>query len=383
MELEFDKEIDAILRKARGGSGAAVTAATSPHLDADAVAAFVENALPQKAKLLYMEHFADCDRCRRMLSLSILMNSEAVAADAGAASSTVAAPNPVSIPWYQKFFKRPNLALAMGALVLTFSGVLGYLAIQNKNAESGASISQIAEPQPVRGGPYDSGSTAANKAANVAEPSANVAAPAANAASAVSNSIATRPEKASGPQVLEPESSTGRVDASKPVDTRTSGGSAPKVNDEKEAGKWAADGVTTAAPPPVPRTELKKAEPSKMKDDDVALSERARAGESRISRDLPAPAAKVGPTRSGPVQMQSNQVNSNVYDMSVKRKVGGKTFENRNGAWYDSTYHGQATTNYRRGTDDYKKLDGGLRSIADKLGGTVVVVWREKAYRIQ
>ena len=69
--------------------------------------------------------------------------------------------------------------------------------------------------------------------------------------------------------------------------------------------------------------------------------------------------------------------------MTVKRKVGGKTFDNRNGAWYDSAYRGQTTTNYRRGTDEYKKLDRGLRNIADTIGGTVVVVWKEKAYRIQ
>ena len=51
------------------------------------------------------------------------------------ADSSVAAPvDAVSIPWYQSFFKAPNLALAMGALVLVFSGVLGYLVIQNKRA---------------------------------------------------------------------------------------------------------------------------------------------------------------------------------------------------------------------------------------------------------
>ena len=48
MELEFDKEIDAILRKARSDVG--VTA--SNHLDADMMAAFAENALPERAKLL-------------------------------------------------------------------------------------------------------------------------------------------------------------------------------------------------------------------------------------------------------------------------------------------------------------------------------------------
>jgi hypothetical protein len=83
------------------------------------------------------------------------------------------------------------------------------------------------------------------------------------------------------------------------------------------------------------------------------------------------------------VQNQSNQINSQVFDMAVTRLVGGKRFENRNGAWYDSAYRGQGTTNVNRGTDPYKKLDRGLRDIADTLGGTVVVVWKDKAYRIR
>ena len=63
--------------------------------------------------------------------------------------------------------------------------------------------------------------------------------------------------------------------------------------------------------------------------------------------------------------------------------VGGKTFKRTNNVWYDSAYRGQTTTNVARGTQDYKKLDAGLRGIAANLGGTIVVVWREKAYRIQ
>ena len=80
MELEFDKEIDAILRKAR--DGVAVASTTGPHLDADTIAAFAENALPDKAKLLYVEHFADCDSCRKQLSFVMQMSNEAAVAAA-------------------------------------------------------------------------------------------------------------------------------------------------------------------------------------------------------------------------------------------------------------------------------------------------------------
>ena len=36
-----------------------------------------------------------------------------------------------------------------------------------------------------------------------------------------------------------------------------------------------------------------------------------------------------------------------------------------------------------RGSDEYKKLDGGLKDIAEKLDGIVIVVWKNKGYRIQ
>ena len=89
MELEFDKEIDAILRKGRDGRG--VLVGDSPpepkkHVDADTIAAFAEGALPERAKLLYVEHFADCDPCRRQLSQVIVMNRGADAAAASTAS---------------------------------------------------------------------------------------------------------------------------------------------------------------------------------------------------------------------------------------------------------------------------------------------------------
>ena len=102
MELEFDKEIDAILRKARSRRSCGLDA-DAGHLDADTIAAFAENALPDKAKLLYMEHFADCDRCRKQLSHAILMNNEA---DAAAASSVSAPVAEAAIPWYQSIFER-------------------------------------------------------------------------------------------------------------------------------------------------------------------------------------------------------------------------------------------------------------------------------------
>jgi hypothetical protein len=46
---------------------------------------------------------------------------------------------------------------------------------------------------------------------------------------------------------------------------------------------------------------------------------------------------------------------------------------------------GRATVNVTRGSEQYRALvadEPGLRTIAEQLGGEVVVVWKSRAYRI-
>lgn len=380
MELEFDKEMDAILRKARGGTA---LAAAGTHLDADVIAAFAENALPQASKLLYVEHLADCDRCRSQLAHTISMNA---GADATAASSVSEPLIEVHVPWYQRFFNAQGLALAMGGLVLVFSGVLGYIVLENRGDGGNATVSQVTEQERAPGGPFvgdeSAGMTAnTNTNANAAVlQSAAVTDPTA-AANAPARTPATGPGSVSNTMM----GSTGReLGEAKPVVSEDKSG----VRPEDEASSKA---VTTGAPPPPAPMSMdgmvgvdnkKDADAEKEEGRDRALAKRKQADDlSGYRRDLPPAAAKTGPSRSGPLQTQ-NQSNRNIYDMTVSRVVGGKTFNNRNGAWYDSGYGGQATLNVRRGSEEYKKLDRGLRNIANELGGTVVVVWKGKAYRV-
>ena len=132
MEIEFDKEMDAILRKARGGE---VAASFDSHIDADEIAAFAENVLSDLTRQRYTAHLADCTRCRKILSNVIALNSEA---ELETASSAVL-PEIVEAktPWYRKLFVFPQLAYTMGALVVLFSGFFGYIVL--KNVSSGNS----------------------------------------------------------------------------------------------------------------------------------------------------------------------------------------------------------------------------------------------------
>jgi hypothetical protein len=394
MELEFDKEINAILRKAGRQGSVAVGRTASPHVDADTIAAFAENALPSRARPPLIEHFAACDNCREMLSQTVLLNAEA---DATAASSVVPAiVAETAIPWYQRLFKTPGLALAMGGLILVFTGVLAYLALQNRNSSNSATtVSQLNEPEAQRGGPYDSGETGA----------ANANVSVSNATSA--NSVAMAPANlaATGNPAV-PDGQPALVANAAPAapGTLARGDAAESRERPADDGRSTADsvasGVTTTLPaagaaqpaPPALEPPAKTEEDEKKPDldkqnefgKDQELSRRKETNDRGGGyRDAPPAAAKSGPTRSGPFQMQSNQMGNKAGEMSVTRSVGGKTFNNRSGAWYDSAYHGQATINVGRGSDEFKKLDGGLRNIANNLGGVVVVVWKGKAYRIQ
>ncbi|MGE3466821.1 MAG: hypothetical protein AB7J13_07790 [Pyrinomonadaceae bacterium] len=388
MDLEFDKEIDVILRRSREGRGVLVgdlppkPKTPKHHLDADAIAAFVENAVPAATRMLYIEHFADCDRCRSVLSKGISMNETAASMAAVGAAEVVATAMHDAMPWYRKLLRTPNIAAAMGALVLVFSGVLGFLIFQSRNAETNTIVSQGFEPAVQQGGP-SAEDRLAGVAANIAPaPGERLSANANTAVSAEPEGVAALPQK--------PSNSAAAAPARKLGESKTDGFTKSESDKDKEvamAEKSVAQPKPVTAPPPPPGDDRARSgalsdsvstRAEETKDEDAALAKR-KAGENR--RDQPVSPAKAGPTR-GPVQNKSNQVNQNIFDMAVTRVVGGKTFENRDGAWYDRAYRNQKTTNYRRGTDEYKKLDRGLRSIADELGGTVIILWKNKAYRV-
>ena len=370
MELEFDKEIDAILRKARSGKGVAGTAAASPHLDADTIAAFVENALPPRSKMLYMEHIADCDRCRRVLSQTVLLNSGHGVETAEAETQPDMTPAAI-IPWYKRLFATPALAAAMGAVILAFSGILGYVVLQERSRPN-AEISRATEPGPVQGGPFYGGEAdypTANK------PSSAVAA----------NSAAMPPISSAANTAANTAISANRADASSLSAANTRTDSEPKPETFSDERRTAA-----AAPPPAPTGGVPATASGDAKSDDGNLKAKeedaiiaSKSADDRMVRDMPPAAKKSGPVRSGPSNAQVQMQTQNVITENSLRTVNGKSFDRRGGVWYDLAYKGQSAKKVSRGSSEYKDLDGGLRNIAETLDGTVVVMWKEKAYRIQ
>lgn len=382
MELEFDKEIDALLRKARSDGPVMTGAFVSTHLDADELSAFADNAMPGKTRALHIAHLADCDRCRKILSSLVMFNSETPADSAAVVAPSLIAAE--SVPWYRKLFALSNLAYGMGALVLVFSGFIGYTLLTATGSRE-ASISQMTETQSAHGPMASESSDNFAKTPDANASASNAAASSANTANSSTNTaVMSAPAFAANATANRMSDDRGIMldgaAAEKPALPSALKEEAKADNDKQPAAS-AADSITRAE-----------------------RESRGQEKDQKLAKNMPVQQqVPRGPSNavSGPSQMNVQRDNR-VYDTaddhakmkaepppkalgstSGKRQVSGKEFEFKQNVWYDTAYRGQATTNVRRNTDDYRKLDSGLRVIAESLSGTVVVVWKDKAFRIQ
>lgn len=392
MELNFDKEINALLRQAAKDSGqwSAVgrqdDGNPQSHLDADEISAFAENALPEKTRAVYIKHFADCDRCRTILSNTILLNQEA---ETESASSAVAAPVAeiveTKIPWYRKMFLMPNLAYMMGALVLVFGGMLGFIALQSLYQTSSSDVSRIQENAPARSsGPNSSDETVSynsNATANNSNAAAsNAATMTANSNSAMSASNAA----ASNTQTFPPNAPLAQPSVS--------------AEPQKQNAAKPTDDLMSAK-----KNESKDAKENEFSDKNSDLARSDEAAKAMTGAPPPATARAAPPLPSVTMRRTENlpQVapNDKKKDRAISgatnnsRQIGGKTFNRVGGVWIDSTYNAYdggtsnamlpPTRTIRRGSNEYQKLDKQVRIIAESLDGAVIIVWRDGAYRIQ
>ncbi len=370
MELNFDKEIDAILRKARESEFAFVASNSPSHLDADEISAFAENALPELAKQHYIAHLADCDACRKKLSDLILLNAESEIENVHAEEIV---PIFSAIPWYRQLFVFPNLAYTMGALVILFGGIIGFTVLQNLNPSQNSEVSQSTErPNDTKEKTSEGISVQpATNSTNIANMSFNsniaVAASPTTENNAVSNKIASNlnaKQEQKKPTVLLSE--TPRDESPREDDAS----SLALLKDKKDA---AVDREMAGSVPENKPETKKEVERSMSGSVDVVKS----APSPSKLKDLPVNGRSTDSISTSAKQRKNSQ------PAIETTTVSGKTFKRRENVWYDAAYNGQGTTNITRGTKEYKKLDKDLRVIVENLGGTVVVMWKEKAYQIQ
>lgn len=409
MEVNFDKQIDTILRDLAKGK----TLAESPppaHLDADELSAFAENALPPKARLRAMEHLADCSNCRKILSTFVSLNSETESETFHEEVKTIAAISP--IPWYRQLFAFPNLSYAMGALALVLVGTIGLLLWQGAQDSQNnvAKVETIEEKVKGPSGVSSDGdmpasetysTNSANAASNTAAaPAANAVSSTANSAANTASSVAVSNSSAEPPKPLATPVTVGSANTSAPSDAPAVADKAGLDRDKKTAAKEEGGELKKDANQPATEVATGGArnEKSRQVDDNLSVAQNQRVetqnraaqnqvmmpdGTTRSAPPAPAPAAKKSVSREDAESADEARKNKAETKPTVFKDVAGKSFRNVNGIWTDTAYRGGSTINIKRGTDEYKKLDSGLRSTADYLGGTVIIAWKSKNYKIQ
>ena len=386
----FDKEIDALLRQTAKGETAFAAAnpeskiqnPKSVHLDADEISAFAENALPEKARVNYTAHFADCDRCRKILSNTMLLNSEAETVPASSSAASPGIVTVTNIPWYRRLFAFPNAAYAMGALVVLFGGFLAFTVLQNVNNSQMSEVSVVSESQSKSSGPNAESEpdfSTADTMSNMSVSSMNSASNAmmSNSAS-VNSSNASTSSSVINNAAGQPSNANSSAANTSPVKKDL-----PLNEAKREAEKNLAenkneirlDGVTADSSAENQSVTGKQITELPINSRSATI---AQAAPPTATLAKPVEKEKAADKDSRSAKMQKNKTSG-----ESNKQIGGKTFNRREGVWYDSAYNGQITMNVSRGSNEYGKLDSDVRSIAENLSGTVIVVWKSKAYRIQ
>jgi len=344
MENDFDKTIDALLRNARDPSFN-TDAADGIHLDADELSMFAENALPQTFRNKKTEHLANCGNCRQILAQLISLNADRAEPEMFAPEIQAAAE--ISVPWYRRLFIYPNIAYVMGSLVVVFGGLLAFTIIQNNSI---VNVSRSAETFP------QSGSAAANRSV-----SSNAVGNLDESETRAFDSIASNNNASTGSNRLPSATPIEKQAASEPMASKDES-SAEKPKPVAREDKFTINGASGAE------------NTYKTEDRGYEAEKKPEARANMRAMQVPSAPPKVAMSSGAPEKKKaaSNAANT----------IGDQRFIKKEDVWYDVRYNGQRTINIRRGTSEYKKLDGGLKQIADKLNGTAVILWKEKAYRI-
>ncbi len=401
MKQANNNEVDLLLRSLakgrdesslRSGSASGDGDGTfSDHLDADELNSYAEGVAPAPVRARYTEHLADCEACRRM----VIGLTQA----AGAATRYGAPAEQGRLGFWQKLtalFSPGVLRYAVPALVLTAVIGISLLALRQQRRSE-----LIAQNEPA-----DSTSAGQPKQAELpSAPSIN-ARPAA-IPKGVESPVALDSNEAKGNRQEEksrvaqaPGTSGGDYETTVPVakdatkaaesgslaDLRPSSASEPKAAAPPSPGALQSENDSIA---------VAKQQPAKREDRErnQEVFKNQPADEHGPNRSAaPRPAGALNETRRV-FGVEAGRGGPSTRDKKTKagevetRTVSGRSFTRDGNAWIDTTYESsRATINVTRGSEQFRALvadEPGLRAIAEQLKGVVIVVWKNRAYRIQ
>ena len=402
-----DKDMDVLIGRYAKGAAKSIPV---EHPDADELNAFAEGALPPAARQRYLSHFADCDDCRKLVS------QLAVTTGAGV-EARIPASEPIAEPWWKKLgamFAIPTLRYAAFAVVLLAVGGIGFLVWRQPAQRSAEMVAQNQPQTSPVGAVQPPTSPEPEALRQETQPSSNTAIPHPTVS-------ATPDQNRSGLTTLSPPPPPKPADALAAKDAPVMAG-AGRSDDAARA-----QSTPSYAPAPAAETypyrmesrERAQQSPGAIPGgprrnesyDKNKTIDRARSGDFAKARDEESSlaAAKQPATENKQEDSKRAQSSSEVANVGRRsvgdlpvaarkseggrgtseeapatRSVGGRKFKRQGNAWVDSKFKSSMSVRtVGRGSEEFDKLDSGLRSIAKQLSGEIVVVWKGKAYRIR
>jgi hypothetical protein len=400
MKQANNNEVDLLLRSfARGRDERALQSGAtsgdgnrslSNHLDADELNSYAEGVVPAAARARYTGHLADCQQCRRIVigltqAAGVATRYESPEQQRGASFwQTLAA-----------LFSPAVLRYAVTALAVAGVIGIGLLALRQQRSRD-----FIAQNEP---------------AADTSERLKQTESPAGNSAAATRPEVQKTLESASTAAPGKPKSNVQgeetRVAQAPGADSSL--GNAPKMKDAAPSGKESgevqpqpsyAPEIKASAPPPTNSSNSDEksagiAEVRSAKREDRDERERQQYLYKNTPSDEHGPNRSAAPRSAGaPVDRvrsaeptgglagsESNK-NEKPREADATTTVAGRRFKHEGNTWVDTAYESsRPPINIARGSEQFRALvadEPGLRTIADQLRGVVIVVWKNRAYRI-
>jgi hypothetical protein len=393
MKAANNNEVDLLLRAlARERTGAAsqsgsdggdAESISSDHLDADELNSYAEGLAPVPARARYTEHLAECAACRGIVvgltqAAGVATRFEDPAQTGGAGFWTR----------LSEFLSPKVLGYAIPALVLTAVIGIGFVALkQRQGPEFVAQNERPGQAPPAAQHQTDSGPLSATQP----QPTVQNGIVSGRNAEQLKEKTALEDEKLQAGQGSgKPEVSVARVVPSKDA------GEAD-VASGVESRPYAPEPKAAEAPPPPPvinpeksaelatgRTEKREDQP---RDQDEAF--RVQTGDEHGPNRSRNNTAQVATQRgAGVMAGRGPSADKNKKGADVEtRSIMGRHFIRAGDGWVDTAYeYSQATVRVARGSDQFRALvadEPAIRTIAAQLNGVVIVVWKNRAYRIQ
>jgi hypothetical protein len=408
--------MDVLLRRyAKGAKGPSMG---TDHLDADELNAFAEGALPAATRSRYVSHLADCDDCRTVVS------QLTITAGAGAAAQVPVSESFPKRSWWQSFgalFAAPTLRYAASALVLLAVVGVAFVVWRQNGARQNSSLVAKNEPrasqaeavssppatitsqpnalpqstardnltsvQPTPGASHSEVGESAAPESPASKTAKDAAAPAESTIIASDRALKAPPRAESTPSYAPPPPADNRVDSRQ----------REQIQQQMQQQQPNVAGNVQAGGPRRNENEKYKGlddrgrtvDLAKSRDEDSVRPKASQPTTTENKQERRAVQARAGtlaiPPNSPPKETSEEARKSDKTGRSdEKTSVGGRKFQRVGNVWVDLKFKSSMSlTTVSRASGDFNALDSKLRSIAQQLGGEVIVVWKGKAYRIR